>query len=120
TIFSCRASGPIPHTALGLNRETFDFQQTDLAAEPPAVAVQGAIARQNAVAGNDDADGIAAHSRADCAAMAGAQARPFGQFAIGQSLAAGNFQQRLPDLALKGRAPGCQLHLEDLAFTAPV
>ncbi len=84
------------------------LQKPTLFLKPPGVACEAARGAKNPVAGNDDGDGIAAHS-----AAYGLSGHACGYFQSQASVASGftpgDIQQQLPDLTLKrcaGRGEG--------------
>src|SRR6266566_7792651 len=83
----------------------FMFKKPSLAFHAAAVAGEGAVRADDAVTGNDDANGIGAIGETDCPDGGGA-ADAFGEFAIGDGGAERNLSQSLPNLTLKGRAVG--------------
>lgn len=83
------------------------LQEPALALHAAAVAGEGAVGSDDAVARDNDADGVGAVGqsyRPDC----GGAADSFGEFGVGERGTVGDFSQRAPYLALEGGA--CCLH----------
>src|SRR5579864_6270062 len=78
-------------------------EQPALPREPAAIAGQGAVGADDAVAGDDDADRVRAVRQAHGAHRAGTTDLPR-ERAIGERLAAGDGAERAPDRLLEGCA----------------
>src|SRR3954452_2116939 len=78
-------------------------EQPCLAVEPPAVPGQGAVAADDAVAGDDDRDRVAAVGEADGTCGAGTPDASR-QLAVADPLTEGDAHQLVPDAALEGRS----------------
>ncbi len=97
----------------------FQGQQRAFQLKAAAVADQSAVAPDNAVAGDDEADGVGADGAPDGAHGA----RTFdlrGDVAVGARLAVGDGEQGLPDGALKGGAAQVQRKGERRVFAGAV
>ena len=75
------------------------LQQGSLAVEAAGVAGERAIGSNNAVAGNDEGDGIASHGAAYGLRRAATDAAS--QFAVGHRLSVGDSKQGLPNTLLE-------------------
>lgn len=90
----------------------FVEQEPTLNFEAPCIACKGALAADNPVAGNDNADGIAAHSLSH--GLSGHVALPPGggnfpgDAAVGAQLPLRNAAENFPDLLLEGGPGGVQ------------
>ena len=95
-------------------------QEPALAFDATAVSSEGAVGADNAVAGENDCDGIGSIGRADRADGSG-MADLLGEFAVGDGGAAGDGAEGLPDFALKGGAGGFDGEIVDgVEFSAEV
>ena len=80
-------------------------EEPAFAFDAAAVAGERAICSDDAVAGEDDGDGIGSIGGAD-GADGGWMADPFGELAVGGGCAAGDGAEGLPDFSLKRSAGG--------------
>lgn len=80
-------------------------EEPALAVDAAAVAGEGAVGADDAMAGDDDADRIRAIREADGADGFGA-ADALGELAVGDGRAAGDLAEGEPDFALEGSAKG--------------
>ncbi len=83
----------------------FVTEEPAFAFDAATVSGEGSVGADDAVAGNDDGDGVCSVSGADGADGSGA-ADFFGEFAVRGCGAAGNCAQGAPDLLLEGGAGG--------------
>jgi len=97
----------------------FEGEELFLDRQAAAVAGEFAVAADDAMAGDDDGDGIGSIGEADGARGFGI-ADAAGEFAVGDGLAVGNVAEQLPDFLLKGRALGSEREVEGFEFTAEV
>src|SRR3546814_4580184 len=79
----------------------FALEQRRLAFQPPAIAGQRLMTADHAMAGHQQADGVAGAGAGDRTGVAAEGCR---QLTVATRLAGGNLLQRLPDALLKGRA----------------
>src|SRR5918994_2772204 len=96
-----------------------ELEQDALALEPAAVAGEGAVRADHAVARHDDRDRVAAVGEADGADLARVAERER-ERAVGGRLAIRDAEQQVPDAALEGGPGGAQLELELRALAGEV
>ena len=90
-----------------------------LGGEAAGVAGKGAVRAEDAVAGDEDGEGVGA-DRVGYGADGGRMADAPGKFAIGRGAAEGYLQQLVPYLFLKLRACEHQRHVEFASFAGKI
>lgn len=95
------------------------LEQQALALEAASIAGQAPVGPDDAVAGNDDRDRIAAVGKPDRARGGGPAHTPC-ELAVGRRLPVWDLPQRLPDAALEGRAANHKRDVECGALAVEV
>ena len=96
----------------------FQLQQASFHVEARGIAYKRAVGADDAVAGDDNGDGVAMHRLSD--GLCRAAADMFGDGAVGGCLPVGDFQQFLPHLLLEWRALGMDWRGEISFFTTKI
>lgn len=83
----------------------FGFEESAFEGEPEGKTAEGAISGEDAVAGDEEGDGVCCAGGADSAGSVGF-ADGAGDLGIGAGFAEGDFEKLLPDKSLEGRSDG--------------
>jgi len=95
----------------------FKFEQGAFARDAPGITGEGAAFPDDAMAGNDPADGVASRRGSNGTSVPGRSTDPLREFAISDRLAEGNGGNCVPDERLKGRSAGIERKIEAFPLT---